>query len=356
MSIDQTLTAARAPSLAPTVPGIVPSAPSAARPSRAVLPARIAAAGLVVALATVPLWADPSTQRLAGEFTVFAALATLWNLLASYGGLLSVGQQAFVGIGGFALYGLSVLGGVPLLAALPLVALIGLAFAVPVAFLSLRLSGPYFAIGTWAIAEVLRLAVMLFPALGGGSGSSLPLDVLRTLGEDRASRSLAIYETGFVIAAACVAMTALLLRSRWGLGLRALRDSEVAAESVGVRVRPLKLLLFSLVGMMTSLVGAVVVMQKLRVAPDPQFSVVDWTAFVIFMVVLGGYGTIEGPLLGAALFLVLREVLADYGAAYPIVLGLIAIGVTLKMKDGLWGALGGPRRWPILPILRRPPA
>jgi branched-chain amino acid transport system permease protein len=321
--------------------------------SRPLLMARIVAGVMVLALASVPVWADLSTQRILGEFLVYVALACLWNLLASYGGLLSVGQQAFVGIGGFALYGFTVLGDVPMLAALPLVALVGLVAALPMGLLSLRLSGPYFAIGSWAMAEILRLAVLQFPSLGGGSGSSLPSDVLRTLGGTRDIRSMLTYGVSFAMAAGSVAVTFALLRSRWGLGLRALRDSSVAAEAVGIQVRPLKMALFCLVGMMTSLVGAVVVMQKLRVAPDPQFSVVDWTGFVIFMVVIGGYGTIEGPIIGAAVFILLREVLSDWGAAYQIALGLIAIVMMLAARRGLWGLADGARRLPLLSVMHK---
>ncbi|HZU62199.1 MAG TPA: branched-chain amino acid ABC transporter permease [Novosphingobium sp.] len=324
-----------------------------ARPPRDLAMARVAAAAAVAALASVPLWGDASAERILGEFLVYAALATLWNLLASYGGLLSVGQQAFIGIGGFALYGFTVLAGVPMLAALPLVALVGLVAAVPMGLLSLRLSGPYFAIGTWAIAEILRLTVLQFPSLGGGSGASLPSDVLHTLGETRAVRSRVVYAVAFAVAAGSVGITFALLRSRWGLGLRALRDSGIAAEAVGVRVKPLKIALFCVVGVMTSLVGAVVVMQKLRVAPDPQFAVVDWTAFVIFMVVIGGYGTIEGPLLGAALFILLRELLADFGTVYQIVLGAIAIVMMVAARKGVWGLARGASRFPLLSVVRR---
>ena len=314
---------------------------------------RVGAGLLVAALATAPLWGDASIMRILGEFCVYAALATLWNLLASYGGLLSVGQQAFVGIGGFALYGFTVLAGLPMLAALPLVALVGLVTAIPVGLLSLRLSGPYFAIGTWAIAEILRLAVMQVPALGGGSGSSLPSSVIRSLGDGRAMRTTVVYEVAVVLMLGCVALTYGLLRSRWGLGLRALRDSETAAGSIGIRVKPLKIAIFCVVGVMTSLVGALVVMQKLRVAPDPQFSVVDWTAFVIFMVVIGGYGSIEGPLLGAALFILLRELLSDYGTIHQIVLGVIAIAMMVGARKGIWGLIGGDKRLAVLSIVRR---
>jgi branched-chain amino acid transport system permease protein len=270
--------------------------------------------------------------------------------------LLSVGQQAFIGIGGYTLFALCVLGGVPLLAALPLVALVGLLASVPIALLALRLRGAYFAIGTWAIAEVLRLAVMSIPALGGGSGSSLPLSVLRALSPSRDMRNAMIYEVSFVIAATCLVVSVLALRSRWGLALRALRDSEIGAESLGVHVRPIKFALFCLAGMMTSLIGAVVVMQKLRVSPDAQFNVVDWTAFVIFMVVIGGFGTIEGPLLGVVLFIILRELLSDLGTLYQIILGLVAIGMMLKAPDGIWGLVFAKNKRAIIPITRRVPA
>ena len=105
-----------------------------------------------------------------------------WNLLAGYAGLVSIGQQAYVGLGGYLLFALTMLAGVPPLWSIPLVGLIAAAVSIPVAALVFRLRGHYFAIGTWVVAEVFRLLASQVSVLGGGSGTSLPAG-------DRHSRS-----------------------------------------------------------------------------------------------------------------------------------------------------------------------
>src|ERR1022692_1278297 len=106
-----------------------------------------------VVLALAPFWGERQTLRLLAEVFTFVALASLWNLLAGYAGLVSVGQQAFVGLGGYMLFALTILAGVSPLWAIPLAGLIGAVAAVPVAALVFRLRGHYFAIGTWVVAE-----------------------------------------------------------------------------------------------------------------------------------------------------------------------------------------------------------
>jgi branched-chain amino acid transport system permease protein len=87
------------------------------------------------------------------------------------------------------------------------------------------------------------------------------------------------------------------------------------------------------------MIGALIFLQKLRISPDAAFSVNDWTAFVIFIVVIGGIGTIEGPIIGTLVFFALRETLADLGTTYLIVLGVVAIVVMLKAPKGIWGVI-----------------
>src|ERR1700719_5004948 len=142
---------------------------------------RIGTAALAIALLALiaaPAFAGRDDLRLMSEMFTYIALASLWNLLAGYAGLVSVGQQAFVGLGGYVLFGLAILAGVPPLWAIPAAGLIGAVAAVPVAALVFRLRGHYFAIGTWVIAEVFRLLAAQTSALDGGSGTSLPAAVV----------------------------------------------------------------------------------------------------------------------------------------------------------------------------------
>ena len=137
-----------------------------------------ALAAVIGALAAAPWWAGRDDLHLLGEIFAYVALASLWNLLAGYAGLVSVGQQAFVGLGGYVLFGLAILAGVSPLWAIAGAGLVGAVAAVPVAALVFRLRGHYFAIGTWVVAEVFRLLASQVAVLGGGSGTSLPAAIV----------------------------------------------------------------------------------------------------------------------------------------------------------------------------------
>ncbi|POF27901.1 branched-chain amino acid ABC transporter permease [Roseibium marinum] len=309
------------------------------RSSRA---ARIAAvAGLIVllVLAAAPWWAGRADMRLLSEVFLYLALASLWNLMAGYAGLVSVGQQAFVGFGGYLLFALTIFAGlhpvVALLAAGGLAALV----AVPVAALLFRLRGAYFAIGTWVMAEVFRLVFAQVGALGGGSGTSLPVGIVKSLAASRSGREALSYWLALGAAAGTIAAVYLFLRSRKGLALTAIRDNELAARSLGIDIWRTKFIVYVVTAALTAIVGALIFLQKLRISPDAAFSVNDWTAFVIFIVVIGGIGTLEGPIIGTLVFFALRETLADLGTTYLLVLGLVAIVVMLKAPKGIWGLI-----------------
>ncbi|GAB4362644.1 MAG: branched-chain amino acid ABC transporter permease [Oricola sp.] len=295
--------------------------------------------GAVVLLALAPFWASRAEMRLLMEALGYLALAQMWNLLAGYTGLLSVGQQAFVGLGGYLFFALAMFAGMPVLLAIPAAAVATAALAVPTGWIAFRLQGAYFAIGTWVIAEVFRLVAAQFSSLGGGSGISLPVALVRAMAESRDGRDQVTYYIAFAIAGLSVAGIWLLLRSRWGLALTAIRDSEIAAESVGVNTRRVKYFVYVLTAFMTGLTGAFIFLQKLRITPDAAFSLNDWTAFVIFIVIIGGIGTIEGPIVGVIVFFALREIAADWGTWYLIMMGMIAIAVMVIDKRGIWGAL-----------------
>ena len=320
--------------------------------SRATLASRIAgvfALLLLAVLAAAPWWASSSFLHLAGEFAVYLALATLWNLLAGYTGLVSVGQQAYVGLGGYITFSLALFLGVHPLLAIPLAGLVAALVAIPVASLVFRLAGAYFAIGTWVMAEVFRLIAAQATALGGGSGISLPATVTKELG-GKWLREASIFWLALALGAGCLALVYLLLRSRIGLALTAIRDSEVASTSLGIRIGRVKHVLYVLVAGLTAMIGALISLQKLRVSPDAAFSVNDWTAFVIFIVVIGGIGTIEGPIIGTIVYFLLREFLADFGTLYLLFLGTLAIVVMLAAPKGLWGYAAERFGWSLFPV------
>jgi branched-chain amino acid transport system permease protein len=281
------------------------------------------------------------------EIACYFIFAMMWNLLAGYGGMVSVGQQGFFGLGGYVMVALGNLAGVNAFVAVPLAALVVALLAVPVSWLAFRLQGGYFAIGTWVIAEVFRLTVANIDAVGGGSGTSLT--ALR--GVDRAARENLTYALALAAVVVTIAGMYAFLRSKQGLALQAIRDSEVAAESQGVAVGKMKLAVYVIAALGCALAGALYFLGNLRISPDAAFSV-NWTAFAIFMVVIGGIGRIEGPIVGALIFFLLNKLFSDYGTWYLLGLGLLAIVVTIFFKQGLWGYAQARWGWTLFPTQR----
>jgi branched-chain amino acid transport system permease protein len=307
----------------------------------------------LVVLALAPFWGDRQTLRLLAEIFTFVALASLWNLLAGYAGLVSVGQQAFVGLGGYLLFALVILAGVHPIVAILIAGPIGALVAVPVAALIFRLRGAYFAIGTWVVAEVFRLLASQISVLGGGSGISLPASIVIAMAPTRQMREFEIYWLALALTAAVLAATVALLRSRHGLALTAIRDNELAAQSNGIDVTRIKYIVYVLTGFGTAMIGALIFLMKLRISPDTAFSVNDWTAFVIFITVIGGIGRIEGPIIGTIVFFIMRQTLADLGSLYLLIMGAVAIVVMLWAPKGLWGLIAERFGWQALPLQRR---
>jgi branched-chain amino acid transport system permease protein len=298
-----------------------------------------------VALAFAPGYAEADTLRLLVEFFALLAMAQAWNLLAGFTGFVSVGQQAFIGIGAYALFLFAIEAGVHPFAAVPLgglaAALAG-ALAAPALF---RLRGPHFAIGTWVLAELCRIAVGNTDWLGGASGLTLAR-VLRGIPAE--TRAHGTYWIALGLAVFSIAAIYLLLRSRFGLAVRTVRDNESSAQSVGIDVGRVKFAVYVLAAFLTGCGGAVAYLNTLFVTADAAFTV-DWVALIIFVVIIGGLGTVEGPILGALVYFALREWLADFGTWYIITLGVIAIAAMLFAPQGLWGLVAGRFKLRLLP-------
>jgi branched-chain amino acid transport system permease protein len=323
----------------------------------------LAGVAIVALLAVLPGFAGRGLiQDLIFVFYMLA-LAQCWNLLAGYAGLVSVGQQAFVGLGGYSLFALTVGAGIDPLLAIVLSGLIAAGLAVPTGLVVFRLRGPYFAIGTWVVAEVYRLVFAQFKQLGGGTGTSLPpsvtngiagIDWVRAMFEVRspAARDIITYWIALLLAAGTPLLVYGVLRSRAGLALFAIRDSEPTAESAGVDSFRTKLRLYVMVAALTAMIGALIHLQKASISPDAAFSVLDWTAYVIFIVVIGGVGTIEGPIIGVMVFYMLQRYLADFGTWYLILLGALAIITMLIAPQGIWGFVAQRYGLAVFPLRR----
>lgn len=308
----------------------------------------ILAMALLMFAISVPWWGESSWMREFVEIACYFIFAMMWNLMAGYGGMVSIGQQAFFGLGGYTMLVLGNFFGVnPFVAVIFGAAVAGLV-ALPVSRIAFRLQGGYFAIGTWVIAEVFRLSFANASAVGGGSGTSLT--ALR--GIDKATRESTTYWMALACVVASIALVYLFLRSKRGLALLAIRDNEVAARSQGIAVVHMKLAVYAVSAFGAGMAGALYFVSNLRISPDAAFSV-NWTAFAIFMVVIGGIGRIEGPIIGALVFWALNKFFSDYGTWYLLGLGLLAIVVTIYFKQGLWGFAQERWGWSLFPTARK---
>ena len=318
------------------------------RATRASRTAGVVSIVAVLILATLPWWADSSTLRLFVEFACLLAMAQMWNLLAGYGGLVSVGQQGYLGIGGYALVVLADLAGWNPFVCVPIAGAIAALIAIPTSKIVFRLHGGYFAIGTWVVAESFRLIAANATAVGGGTGTSLTS--MRAF--PKAMRESLTYWIALAVAVGAVAGVYWLLRSRYGLALTAIRDSERAAASQGVDIAATKFWVYLIAAFGCGVVGALYFLMNLRISPDAAFGV-SWTAFIIFIVVIGGIGTIEGPIIGTLLFFLLRESLGDFGTWYLITLGVVAVVVMVRFPRGLWGYVAARFDLHLFPVRRR---
>lgn len=317
----------------------------------------------VVVLAFAPFVVSRGVVQDLFFILTMLALAQSWNLLAGYAGLISVGQQLFVGCGAYALFGLVILAGVDPILAIPLAGLFAMLIAAPAAFFSFRLYGPYFAIGTWVIAEVGRLLFAQWKMLGGGTGTSLPREATKDMlgisllqdwfGMRSAAAADALaYWLALALTALTIGFIYRLLRSKQGLGLAAVRDNETAARALGVDALRLKIVVYLATAFLTGMVGALIYLQKARISPDAAFSLTDWTAYVVFIVVIGGIGTIEGPLVGVLVFFLLQNAFSSYGSWYLLALGALAIVTMLFAPRGLWGLISSRTGWELFPVRR----
>ena len=306
---------------------------------------------LFAAFMSVTLWGSRGTMNTLTEFFYLLAIAQLWNLLAGYAGLVSVGQQAWIGLGAYALLvGLDD-AGMPITVAILLGGIVSALIAIPTAFLVFRLRGGYFAIGTWVIAEVIRLLISTSTEwLNGGVGRMLNITAHTTSANQRITL---VYIIAILIAFGTLGLSQYLLRSKVGLGLTAIRDNETAAASLGINTYRIKLFIFIACAFGTGIAGALIALNQLNVMPRAMFSI-NWTSFMIFIVVIGGIGTMEGPIIGTVIFFFIREYLSNFGEWSFIVLGAIAVVMMLLAPQGVWGLIKQRIDVEIFPLRRRP--
>ena len=304
---------------------------------------------IAAALVATGLLGSRSTILLATEFCSVLAIAMMWNVLAGFAGIVLIGMPLFIGAGGYALYvGANALGVVPY----PMVlagAVVSGAVALVVAPVLFRLSGAQLGIGSWVLSEIARILVLQSRALGAGGG--INLEVMKLV--PRPERLVLNFACSATVLMAALIAVVVAMRGSFGLGLRAMRDSEAAAEAMGVDISRVRLQALVMCAAVTGAAGGSYYISNLQITPDSAFTV-NWMSIIIFITVLGGIGTVEGPIIGALVYFTLRETLAGLGSVYFIILGAIAIGVTIFFPAGLWGLLRKALRFDLLPVIQIP--
>jgi len=308
----------------------------------------IAAVSLIIAaqllLALGPLFLSANVVDRLTTLFIYGILALMWNALAGYAGLLSVGQQAFFGLGAYAAVRLADFGVSPYLALLLAAAVVGV-LSLPISAFMLKLRGGEFAIGMWVLAELLHLLVNLDNLIQGETGTSL-IALQRYAADDRRAYT---YWAALATMAVLAWLVFVMLRGKIGTAAQAIRDNEEAAGSVGVRVLASKRLIFVLSAFGCAAAGALWVASSITFQPKTYFSV-QWTAYMIFMVLVGGIGTYEGPILGAVLFFTIETLFGATGVVYLIGLGATALLFALLLPRGIWGEVERRLGLQLLPV------
>ena len=299
---------------------------------------------LAVLLAGTPLLFDSNVVQKLTTLLILVLLAAMWNAMAGYGGLLSVGQQAFIGLGAYGTVLIAGLGVSPYLAMI-LAMLAAGAISLPISLFALRLRAAQFAIGMWVIAEVASIVVRQDQNLGAGTGISLS----QLYQYDPSFRQAYTFWLALAFTVIFLAALFFLLRSPLGVSLQAIRDDEDAARSLGVRVAARKRLLFVLAGFGCAAAGVLIVANTLFIEPGSVFSV-QWSAYMIFMVLVGGLGTFEGPILGAILLFAIQTTFTQGGPWYLVGLGATAALFALALPRGVWGAIEERLNLRLMPV------
>ncbi|MCL6477481.1 MAG: branched-chain amino acid ABC transporter permease [Peptococcaceae bacterium] len=289
-----------------------------------------AIAAVILGMLTLPLWASQYVVLVFLLVFLYMAIAQMWNLLAGYAGLVSLGTQIFIGLGGYTLAVATEYYGFPIWSGVLLGGVVSVVFALIISVPIFRMKGEYFTIATWIVAEALLIFFSNWAYVRQGMGFFI-----------RAAYKLTTYDLYYAalfIGVGAVALVYIILRTRLGLGLMAMRDEEEAAETMGVETFRSKLYCFLISAFVVGITGGVFYLSQVFIQPYAAFGI-NWTIAVVFIVIIGGIGTVEGPIIGAIIYVILQQFLSEYVGVSLLILGAIAITVILVASSGIMGMI-----------------
>jgi branched-chain amino acid transport system permease protein len=260
----------------------------------------------------------------------YVTCAEAWSFMAAHAGMISLGQQVFIGLGSYAVVIFSLLMGWPLWVSILLAVFISSAIAAALSIPLLRLKGVYFAIGTWLTSEIFRLSFNNWGYVNAATGLlyrpayGIPVSY--------------VYYSALVLCLATICILLILYRSKIGLGLRAIASNEMAACVIGVKPFMLKMFIFVVSACITVSAGVLYVHHHPYISPTSCFAL-SWTVNLMFISVTGGYSRIFGPVIGSLFFVALEYTLAEYPGLTLILEGIICIVILRFLGRGLWTTL-----------------
>jgi len=295
---------------------------------------------VAIALAVLPLLDPPQTWILyLFYFFIFLAAANMWNLLAGFSGLLALCPAAFIGLAGYTMTILTWLA-IPFYIGIIAGGIAAALFALLISFSVFRMKGIYFAIGTLVVPAILRLVFLRWRPVGGdlqGGGAGYMIKGVSGVPSE------ITYWLGLIIGLISVVLIAIILRSKFGLGLAAIRDNDVSAASSGINVFRLKLYSFIIAAFIMGMAGAVFYAYQGYIEPNSAFDI-SWLMIVLLATVIGGIGLQWGPFVGTIIVVILEFQLARYPGISLLIQGIILLIIMLVAPQGILGFVRDQRK------------
>lgn len=285
---------------------------------------------LFITMVTIPIWGSEYVLLLGLLFCLYMSFTQMWNLLTGYSGLLSLGLQAFIGFGGYSMAVLVNYYKINLWLSVFLGGVFSVLLALFMCLFIFRMKEIFFAIGTWIFAEMLLLWFSNWAYVKYGTGLFV--------NPSNPPSMEAIYYAALTMGVGSLIVVYLIMRSKIGLGLMAMRDNDKVAETMGVEVFRSKLFCFLVASFITGATSGVMYIFQMFIQPYEAFSI-NWTVMFVFIVIIGGIGTIEGPIIGTIIYLFLNQWLVEYGHISMILLGGSAIIIILVAPKGIMGTI-----------------